>query len=144
MIGVSVLVSLLGLLFVTFLASISSPCFCYCCCCCCCLPLHRLQALHSPSSPSSSEAAWSSPSSPFGFGFFPFVLLLNMRFFPLEIVSVSLLRTFLDHIHEWSFYLGLLRLQLPPGGQSVIIQRLVHNARQTGPSDVARNVGSYK
>ena len=99
MIGVSVLVSLLGLLFVTFLASISSPCSCYfCCCCCCCLPLHRLQALHSPSSPSSSEAAWSSPSSPFGFGFFPFVLLLNMRFFPLEIVSVSLLRTFLDHM----------------------------------------------
>ena len=32
MIGVSVLVSLLGLLFVTFLASISSPCSCYCCC----------------------------------------------------------------------------------------------------------------
>ena len=43
-----------------------------------------------------------------------------------------------------SLYLGLLRLQLPPGGQSVIIQRLVHNARQTGPSNVARNVGSYK
>ena len=43
-----------------------------------------------------------------------------------------------------SFYLGLLRLHLPPGGQSVIIQRLVHDARQIGPSDVARNVGSYK
>ena len=56
---------------------------------------------------------------------------------------MSLLRTFLDHIHEWSFYLGLLRLQLPPGGQSVIM-RLVHDARQTGRSDVARNVGSYK
>ena len=143
MIGVSVLVSLLGLLFVTFLASISSPCSCYCCCCfCCCLPLHRLQALHSPSSPSSSEAAWSSPSSPFGFGFFPFVLLLNMRFFSLEIVSVSLLRTFLDHIHEWSFYLGLLRLQLPPGGQSVITSAL--STMHDKPSNVARNVGSYK
>ena len=112
MIGVSVLVSLLGLLFVTFLASISSPCSCYCCCCCCCLPLHRLQALHSPSSPSSSEAAWSSPSSPFGFGFFPFVLLLNMRFFPLEMCHVQTQLPVLRLLeHSWHPYF----VRLPHG-----------------------------
>ena len=148
MIGVSVLVSLLGLLFVTFLASISSPCSCYCCCCfCCCLPLHRLQALHSPSSPSSSEAAWSSPSSPFGFGFFPFVLLLNMRFFPLEIVSVSLRgNSFSESVEDFPWphtWVEFLSWPSPPPASSRWSE-LVHNARQTGPSNVARNVGSYK